>query len=232
MIFVMAGLVIGVVVFALIVNHRRPDETEFIRQFEQATRNAQQPEPQQAPAERPMLKLRKRDFRVSYIGRTSLDGWQGDVQIAPELGQVRVNGDINISGSLRIGAGTMLCTGGDVNVGAAIYVASILQAEQSIEAGGSIHCGDTIESAGSIFCSGTIGSGRVIKAAGSIMAREGIRAGVEISSGDAIHAGGTIESPIVNAGRLGDPRTITCSRLLKGRISNGELVETGDNSRA
>ena len=60
------------------------------------------------------------------------------------------------------------------------------------------------------------------------MARDNIRAGVEVKANGAIHAGGTIEAPIVRAGRPDDPRTITCSRLLRGRVNLGELVETGD----
>ncbi|MCB1188579.1 hypothetical protein KDL29_15570 [bacterium] len=229
LVFITAGLVIGVVVFALIVNHRRPDESAFIKQFEHATRNAQQaPQPVQEVVERPLLKLGKRDFRTAYIGKARLDRCRGDLEIEGNLGEVSINGELSADGNLRVGAGTILNVSGDVNVGGAIYVASILNCDKTIESGHSIHCGDTIESKGSVFASGTIGCGRCLKAAGSIMAREDIRAGVEVSAGDAIHAGGTIESPIVTAGREGDPRTITCSRLLRGKVSRGELVETGD----
>ena len=228
MIFIMAGLVIGVVVFALIVNHRKPDESVFIRQFEEATKRSRQESQSAGPMEMASITLKKRDFKGNYIGRTDLSRWPGDLEISGELGEVSIETDLNVDGNLRIGAGSVVRVQGDINVGRSIYVAGSLSSGKTIESNQSIHCGDTIEAEGSIFASGSIGCGRSIRAAGNIMAREGIRSGVEICAGDSIHAGGTIEAPLVTAGRDGDPRTITCSRLLRGKVSRGELVETGD----
>jgi len=225
--FVLAGLVIGIVVFALIVAHRKPDETEFIRQFERARNKARDfpssPPDQPAAA----LKLGRRDFRGDYAGRLNLAACGGDMEIAPELGEVFINSDLVMEGNLRIAAGTILSVRGQISCAEGIYVSGILQADGSIESGQSIHCGDTVSAGGSIYTSGTIGCGRCLQAGGSIVARDNIRAGVEISARGAISAGGTIEAPIVKAGCAEDPRTVTCSRLLRGRVNLGELVETG-----
>ena len=86
--FVLAGLVIGVVVFTLIVNHRKPDETEFIKQFELAREKSQPAPMQTANAQTAVLRLRRRDFRGAYTGRVDLANFNGDIEIDADLGEV------------------------------------------------------------------------------------------------------------------------------------------------
>lgn len=226
--FLLAGFVVGVVLLALFVKHRFPDEAEFSRRIAKSHAPGSSDSPNDPNATVPILRLLRSDFNDSYIGKVDLTQHLGDLEIAAELGDIRIDTSLLINGNLRVAAGTCLTVLGELNCGEAIYVAGSLHVESSIESGLAIHCGDTLSAGASIFCSGTIGCGSRIQAGGSIVAGENIRAGVEISARGAIHAAGTIEAPVVTAGRRDDPRTITCSRLLRGRVNRGELVETGD----
>lgn len=227
MLLIVAGLVIGAVIFMLIVSHSKPDESEFTRHFKEAAEQFRQQSEISGSLELPVLKMRRRDFRGTYTGREALDRWPGDIEVDGELGEVGISGDLNITGTLRIAAGTVLRVEGDVSTGGPIYVAGILISHKSIYCNQSIHCGDTVEAGGSIHAAANIGAGRVIQAAARISAGGDIRAGVQVKAGDSVNAEGTIESPIVIAGREGEPRTVRCSRLIRGRVSLGELVETG-----
>jgi hypothetical protein len=226
--YLLAGLVMVVGLLVLRLRQRKPHAAALIRIIAKAHKFAA-PETQHEPClSIPVLRLGRSDFRNSYIGKMDLTRHGGDIEIDAELGDIRIDTSLLIDGCLRVAAGTSLTVNGELFCSEMIYVAGCLHVAGSIECGLSIHCGDTLSAGSAIFSAGTIGCGRCIQAGGNILARENIRAGIEVTARGAIHAGGTIEAPVVTAGRTDNPRTITCSRLIRSRVNLGELVETGD----
>ena len=105
-----------------------------------------------------------------------------------------------------------------------------VEAGGSIKAGGYIEAGWYIEAGGSIEAGGYIKAGEYIEAGGSIEAGDGygISAGLSITCKTTLSFGLKAFAGIYTWGEIDDEdKTITCGKLLKGKVEYGILNETG-----
>ncbi len=187
------------------------------------------------------MKITK-DFKgLKYVGGHY--EYNGDIETTEDL-VIELDSWLYVTGSIE--AGWSIEAGGSINAG------EFIEAGRSINAGGSIEAGWSIKAGGSIEAGWSIEAGRYIEAGGSIEAGRSINAGEFIEAGRSINAGGyygisaglsiTAKATIscglkIFAGICtwrdinNSEKTITCSRLLSGKVEYGILKETGDEKK-
>ena len=182
-----------------------------------------------------ILKITKKDLDKDnyYIGEEDFSEYNkkydGKIEIDCDLGTVRFKKGVYASYSIEaksgsgISAGDGISAGWGISAGDGISAGSGISAGDGISAGLGISAGSGISVGEGISAGWGISAGDGISAGWGISAGSGISAGLELSIGLNIFAG---VSRHTNA--QGDYKKITCSKLVKGTVCYGDLVETGE----
>ncbi len=125
-----------------------------------------------------------------------------------------------------------------IELDAGLYVTGYIQAGGCIKAGNYIQAGNYIKAGDSIEAGSYIKAGYSIKAGGSIeagnyiQAGDGILAGLYITAKTTISCGLNIYAGICTWRQASEEdKTITCSKLIKGKAEYGILKELGEPKR-